>query len=317
MSYAPHVLFYGDGNWTRYLADGLATRFPSRARTSALGAYDPDATPARLIRALLSATVVCRVGYVPSLRSRKDRAWDAICHRFPRRRSFIYWIGTDVQRLLNGIAEDTVTAADRSAIARATSIAGSTVLRDELATVGITAATVPFPLRPLAIPDPLPPLPATTRVLTYIPDRRFAFYGGPQILEAARALPDIGFLIMGGSGPHDVTPPGNVRFLGHVDDVPSLLGSVSVLVRTTEHDSIGATVAEAMLFGRHVITTNQVPHTRRVAFGDAAALIRELQDLDARSRAGTLALDLEAHRYALAEFDSERRFTQLLETLLA
>ena len=316
MPHVPHVLFYGDGNWTHYLADGLATRFPDRVRTTALGAYSPDATPLRLIHALLSATIVCRVGHVPSLRSRKDLAWDVICHRFPRRRSFIYWIGTDVQRLLTGIAEGTVTAADRNAIARATSIAGSAVLRDELASVAIAATTVPFPLRPLAVPDPLPPLPATTRVLTYIPDRRFAFYGGPQILEAARALPDIDFLVMGGSGPQDVRPPENVRFLGHVDDVPALLGSVSVLVRSTEHDSIGATVAEAMLFGRHVITTNQVPHTRRVAFGDAPALIRELQSLDALSHAGALALDLGARRYALAEFDSKRRFAQLLETLL-
>jgi len=316
MSHVPHVLFYGDGNWTRYLAEGLAARFPDRVRTTALGAYTADATPTRLIRALLSATIVCRVGYAPSLQSRKDRVWDIICHRVPGRGSFIYWIGTDVQRLLTDIASGTVTDKDRAAISRATSIAGSIVLRDELAAAGIDAAAVPFPLRPLAVPDPLPPLPPTTRVLTYLPDRRFDFYGGPQILEAARALPDIDFLVMGGFGPEHVTAPENVRFLGHVDDVPALLGSVSVLVRTTEHDSIGATVAEAMLFGRHVITTNQVPHTRRVPFGDAPALIRELQALDALARAGTLEPDLEARRYALAEFDSERRFTHLLDTLL-
>ncbi len=309
------ILFYGDRTWSVHLAEGLNARFSQDVHCRSLGAYTTQEKPARLLRDLASCSLICRVGHPPDMSRKKDRLWDVLANHVPGRQSFIYWIGTDVLRITERVRNGVATEASLRALQRCRNLCGSQPLCDELAELGVDAVVVPFPPPQIDIPPTTPPLPQTVRAMTYIPEARFTFYGGPQILEAARHLPSVEFLIMGSSGRALDEVPDNVRFLGRVDDVPRLLRDTTVVIRTTEHDSIGATIMEALLFGRHVITTNVVPHTAHVPFADTLALVDALKRIETRYGAGDLAPNSAGRDYALVEFDTDERFANLYRVL--
>jgi len=310
------ILFYGDRTWSAHLADGLNDRFPEKVRCHSLLAYSQQASAASLSAALLSHRVICRVGHAPDMSRKKDVLWDLIANRLPGKRSFLYWIGTDVLSLTRRAHDSSLSDSDLSAIKRCRNLAGSQPLSAELAELGINSTTVPFPPPGIEVPSNAPPLPSTLRAMTYIPESRFDFYGGPQILEAARRVRHFEFVVMGSSGKGIENVPENVRFLGRVDDVPALLRETTVVVRTTEHDSVGATIMEALLYGRHVITTNVVPHTTHVSFGDADGLTEAMKAIEARAHSGELGVNATGREYAIEEFDTNRRFDRLLHVLI-
>jgi hypothetical protein len=197
-------------------------------------------------------------------------------------------------------------------------IAGAQHLAEELAALGVDATAVPFPAMALAPPPAAPPMPERFRVLTYLPaglGERFAFYGGPQLLEAARALPDVEFAVMGAATLADDTPD-NVVLLGRVEDPESEYARSSAVVRMVEHDAIGGTVCEGLMYGRHVIYTYDVPHTVCVEFGDTQALVAAIRGLYERHLAASLGLNSEGFAYAQVEFDPDRRFARMRDVLL-
>jgi len=306
-----------DGFWPETLAGGLGRRYPDEFSCRTLVQGAGLASVPRFVAVLRGSDLVVRVGAT----FRWDSTLDRMLLALPRcpfgAPVVIYWTGTDVLMLQRSFRDGTLPDKARAALAGVQHMAGAEHLTAELAECGVDAETVPFPAMALAPPPTAPPMPERFRVLTYLPagsGPRFAFYGGPQILEAARALPDVEFAVIGASV-MDADVPANVELLGRVDDPATEYARSSVVVRMVEHDAIGGTVCEGLMYGRHVIYTYDVPHTVRVAFGDVGALIGAIGALHERHRTGSLELNRAGFDYAAVEFDPDIRFARLRDVL--
>lgn len=312
------IVLTGQGNWCRVLADGLKRHCGLSVNVAAFD-HASDALAIAHWSAIVRARTVVRVGFRPGARTWRGRGLDAafaLATRLgPRKRVICYWIGTDVRNALADVSAGRPTAALTRARDRWTHIAGSQPLADDLARAGVDAEVVDFPWRVDAhVPD-VTALPSQFTVLTYIPDSRAVFYDGPAILEAARRLPDVLFRIAGGDGSWAADVPGNVEFLGWLDDMEPAYRDASVVVRLAEYDSLGGTMLEGLLHGRTVVYSQPFEHTTYVPFGDTEALIERLAELQRRHIAGELSADTRTAAWAREFCDPHTRFARLAQVL--
>jgi len=310
------VLLVGQGRWARVLCEGLS-EYAGGATQCQVWSLDTPRQALSLVgvTAALRSDVVVRVGFRPGAHTPYgigfDLLWRILLGLNRRARAFVYWIGTDVQDTLRDSRSGRSMRRLNRILRRARSIAGSDRLATELAEVGVEAKLVPFPGGLGHAPEKAAPLPEVFTVLSYIPDARPVFYGGPQILEAARALPHARFLVAGGSGTWTDSAPPNVEFLGWIDDMPTALDGSTAVARMVEHDSIGGTAIEALLHARHLVYSYDLPHAIHVEFGDTSALIAALAELEQSDASHALRPNTEGRAWALVEFDRERRFRVL------
>lgn len=313
------IVLTGQGHWCHDLASGLqryaSIRVSARPFDHAFRALNPSSWAS-----LARADLVVIVGFRPGARTMRGFLFDSafsIVQRFgPRKRIIHYWIGTDVERTLRDVREGRITGRFRSAVARRDHLAGSSALAADLAVAGIVAEVVDFPS--VGIPADIvpPPMPHKFTVLSYVPDSRSEFYGGPQLLDAARALPSVKFQIVGGSGAWAACPPENLRFLGWREDMRPCYTSASCLVRLVGHDAIGGTVLEALAFGRLVVYSRPLEHTTYVSFGDTKRLIEVLGEFEREYAGASSPPDVEASAWVLHHFGPVRLFGQLAARLL-
>lgn len=262
-------------------------------------------------RALRRLVVSLRLGLLI------DWAHEMTAHLRPKRSDVYYWIGTDVLRVIESVEAGTLPKRSRTRISEAVNLAVAPHLVTELATVGITAQSVPFPAGTLEIPGAVPPLPERMTVISYVPDTRREFYGLPMLLAAARALPEIRFRFFRGDGEGIADVPENVEFLGYVDDMHEVYAQSSVVVRLVEHDGDSSVIAEGLLYARPVVYSFKVPHTQYVPFGDTKEFVRLLSAFLEQHRAGGISLNDTGREWALREYGTDRRLSRLLEVLLA
>jgi hypothetical protein len=264
-----------------------------------------------------ASLVLMRVGYRVGSGSPRGRAFDAywsvLRRRLPRAVGCHYWIGSDVLDTIEAARAGTLRRAPFARARDDLHLSVAPWLTSELATVGLEATTALLPAA-TRMPAVAPAMPAEFRVLSYLPAARFAFYGGPLILAAARLLPDTGFDVVGPGDPPEAVPP-NVRWHGWVGDMSARYGQVSVVVRLPRHDGFGNTVIEGLLNARHVVYTHEVPHVRRLPAMTPEALVEVLQELREAHAAGTLAANDAGRTYALATFDEARLVADLVELL--
>lgn len=274
----------------------------------------------RFVWAALTSDVVVRVGMPFEFASETNKVWLSMLRLVPWLRGVNYWIGSDVMLLGERVASGAAGPRERAAVARMSHFAGSAHLREELAGLGVEARTVILPSPEREVPDSPPPFPATFRVLAYLhePEARFAFYGGPALLAAARALPEVGFDIVGSADPaaHPDAPP-NVAFHGVVREMDPLYEGSVVLARLVEHDGVpSGMVEEALVFGRYVLYSCRWPHTSHVEFGDTVGLMAALRELKQAFDTGGLPLNLDGRAFTLEDWDPERRAAELRAALL-
>lgn len=310
------VVLAGQGRWARALAEGLARYAGLSAEVAAFDRAS-DALSLSRWSAIRNADTLVLVGFRPAANTVRGRVFDAalaLALAGRDTRVIHYWIGTDVQRAL---ADAAAGRADRlrRAIPGREHFAGSEPLARDLATLGIGARVVPFPWEGVPSPDELPAMPARFTVLSYVPDARSEFYGGPELVAAARALPRARFVVMGGTGTWAEDAPDNLEFAGWVADTAGLYAGASCVVRLTEYDSIGGTAVEGLAWGRPVIYNHELAHATRVPFRDAPALIGALEALARRHAADTLEPDSDASAWARREFDPATRFSALAGAL--
>jgi hypothetical protein len=181
----------------------------------------------------------------------------------------------------------------------------------ELREAGVQAEVLP--LSPIGNEPILPPAADPFTLLSYLPDHKFEFYGGPSVYAAAAAFPDVRFLVVGGSG--DERPaPGNVVSLGVVEDMTDVYARTHVLLRHARHDGLPYMVLEALNFGRHAIWNYPIPGVR-VAVSQEEVL-RQIDDCRAAHAAGSLGVNAAGRDYVRTEFGREtirRRISAVID----
>lgn len=311
------LFLYGD-DWVQHLAHVVNKR-PDLGITADYCEY-PEIRPWRILVKVLAADVLMRVGVRPGARGKRlfllDCMWWFFQRLFWTKQTIYYWIGTDV---LDAVRErqcdDKVRFAD--SIQRGHHFANAPWLAEELRGLGIESDLVLFPVGKVSPPEEsFIEWPALFTVLTYIPDGRAEFYGGSAFAMAARRMPNVRFLVVGGRGRWLVDPPPNLKFLGHVQDMRRILNEAHVVVRQVEHDAIGGTVREGLFFARHVVYSYPLPHTSFSRWGDAVSLHATLMGWHELFQSGGLSPNWEGRRYAIAAWDPEQLLKEFTEALI-
>jgi hypothetical protein len=252
-----------------------------RARYLETRAWEPRSA-LRALRQATSADVVYMVGGQIAWWSRPHLLRTAL-----RRPMVMHWAGSDV------LYARRVHAAERSTKALlhgVTHWAGAPWLVEELRPLDVRARWLPHSW--VDAPPALPPLPPSDAspltLLTYLPEKRPAFYGGEAVLRLARTLPEVEVLVTGARSLPWPAPP-NVRCLGWVEDMAPLYARAHALLRLPRHDGLSFMVQEALVFGRYAIWSYPFPGAilAKIA-GQAIAAVR---DLSCRHTEGSLRLN--------------------------
>ena len=201
-------------------------------------------------------------------------------------------------------------------------MAGAPWLVPELAETGITCSDIHIPAAVHYVEAP-PPLPSELRILTYLPDKRAAFYGAEQIHAAAVSFPNVSFDVVGGKGcwaTGRLQAPENLHFHGWESDMDAdILPLFRWSYAWCSTTAVGATVIEGLLFGRHVVYSYTYPHCQTVSFQDQPGFIATLRSLEERNKSGALALNTSGAAYARQRFEPStvvREFLSHLELSL-
>jgi hypothetical protein len=258
------------------------------------------------IRSVLDADLFLRMGYRPGAPTWRGRLFDALWSALgilnPRAKAAHYWIGTDVLNTCEDFHAGRLRQGPMRRAAADLHWADAPWLVEELREVGLNSSYIalPVPLEDVKVPTHLP---SPFTVLTYIPDNRAEFYDGPSLLQAAKALPEVAFEVIGGTGTWLEEPLPNLTFHGWQMDVRPFLARASVVVRLVRHDGMGGTVREALQAGRHVVYSQPMPCVTYVPFQDPQALTEALRGFQERFLAGTLRPNAEGHAYVQKTFD--------------
>lgn len=195
----------------------------------------------------------------------------------------VHWIGSDVIRLRDHIAEHgTPPAYQFDHITR--HLADSPALAAELKELGVETDVVR--LLPRSVNADAGPLPDAPAVLVYLPSGAEDFYRIDIIKSLAAAWPQVPFYIAANDGNDVGDCPANMQFLGEVKNMDALYRKVSVLIRICRHDSLSAMVLEALARGRYVIYSEPFRHTLQAsdtetAMTQLAALLQQTKPNDA------------------------------------
>ncbi len=314
------ICFLGTGLWSARLAElvnrhgsGAVKAIPVRLRICSF---------LRRFPSLLRADVLVRVGFRPGVGSLRgivfDFLWLLIVLLNSGAQRVYYWIGTDVLRTLEDQTKRPWWIRQyffECAKNQNQHFAAAPWLARELSDAGISAKSVLFP-SPLNCPVTPPDFPPDFSVLSYIPDKRYNFYGGKTLLQVARNLPEITFHVVAGEGAWAEDPPANLQFHGWLSDMTSMYMRTSVVVRLVPHDALGGTVREGLAFGRYVIYSFRLPHVMQVPCDDVAALQKELMGLFDLHRAGELPPNVAGMEFAKKNFDERKLTQELIEELV-
>lgn len=264
------ILFVGTANWPQRLSS-LANKYCEQDVAARAVSLNLRAIPYFLYWLVKSETVV-RVGVRPGIKKWKmflfDCIWLVVKTLNRKAGFFYYWIGTDVLMACKSQSKENFFLRKSKSDVH---LAGAPWFVDELRCIGIDSELCVFPLDMRF--DKVAPkeLPAAT-VLTYIPDLRSDFYGGELILKLAEQYSKIDFNIVGGRGEWASSDAENVKFLGWLPSINSLLEKRPIIIRLVPHDAIGGTVREGLAYGCHVICTYNIPHCLQVNFGSIEEL---------------------------------------------
>lgn len=294
-----HLLAYGD-DWATLLAETLNR---AGSHIAARSIEFPCVNPVRLTREVARADVIVRLGVRPGGPGKRflllDTLWQMYKCLWPRKTFIYYWIGTDVMQAVAEFAAGNRPYFLIRSLADV-HLANAPWLAEELHTIGLTPQTVLFPVSRAA-----PPArntltwPDRFAVMAYIPDHRHGFYGGDSLVEAARRLPEVEFLVTAGTGDWLSAPPDNVKFLGMRNDMGRIYNSVHAVVRQVQHDAVGGTVREGLFYARHVIYSYPLPHTLHVAWQDTDRLVDTISHLYQQFRSGRLQPNFAGRDFAL------------------
>jgi hypothetical protein len=303
--------------WNEVLRGGLSKRYADELEVSSMPWPTTAADRLMFLRAMLRTDIVVRVGMPFEFDSETNRLWLTLVRTWPHLSAVNYWIGTDVLRFRDRLRDKGLSARDERAIGSMRHLAASDNLADDLAALGVPAEGVTFPSPEREMPDLLPRFPDHFSVLAYWMDGRAEHCGAPEVLEAARRMPDVRFDVVGTTG-EGLDVPSNVRFHGNVSDMERRYADATVLLRPIAHDAVPAgMVEEALAFGRYVVYSHDYPHCMRIDYRDTDGIVAALEALRERRRAGELPLNLPGHEFVVKDWEPDARFAVVHDALLA
>lgn len=208
---------------------------------------------------------------------------------------FVIWAGSDVAK-----AENDPFGLEVIKQEHFINLSDGPWLVDELRSIGVEAEYLP--LTAVGCGGPVKPFTGEFRVLTYLPEPRRDFYGADLVYAAARAMPDVPFMVVGPGGA-DPGAPSNVEFCGMVDDMQARIDASTVLLRQPQHDGKSMLVLEVLSRARHVVWNYEFPfvHTAR----NLQDVIAELERLRALHARGELELNHGGRAFVLENFSRE------------
>ncbi len=230
-----------------------------------------------------------------------------IASRLKNKPTIVHWIGSDVLSLLASPRWSRAAGPILNAVVTR-HLAVAPHLVSELRSVGIYAKHHPQGM-PSFENVTVPPLPLAPCALAMLRPDRFEFYGGVDVLQMARASPNIRWLIIAHDG-KDLPHLPNVEYLGHVDDMDTIYQQVTVLVRLTKHDGLPIMMLEALARGRHVVWSYPMPFCRLARTAESA--LREV-----RAAIASQSLNLEGAAYVRKEYDVEKHTRRLCKIYAA
>jgi hypothetical protein len=302
-----HIFLYGD-DWVQHLAC-IVNQRPDLGIVADYCEY-PEVRPWRILAKVLRADVLMRVGVRPGAKGKRlyllDCMWWIFQRLFRSKRTIYYWIGTDV---LDAAKERQLGKRGRfgDALRRGRHFANAPWLAEELRGIGVDSEQVLFPVGKVSPPEQSHiEWPSEFTVVAYIPDGRSEFYGGEAFAAVAWRMPHARFLVVGGNGSWLMETPPNLKFLGYVQDMGSVLNQAHVVVRQVEHDAIGGTVREGLFYARHVIYSYPLVHTAYARWGDQTDLHRILSEWQQQFQQGELHPNWAGRAYAMEAWDPER-----------
>lgn len=206
---------------------------------------------------------------------------------FGKHRIVMHWVGSDTldqrEAAASGKSSPWVTS-------RIHHWADSEWIHNEVTALGISCDLVPLPSA--RIPDKPLPMPSEFCVLVYVPSVEVShLYGLDMILEAARALPEVKFELVGLRDGPVANPPENICFHERIPNLLEFYRNASVVWRPARHDGLSWMVLEALGHGRHVLWTYPFPGCLRST--SSADAIAHIQRLHCLHKANELTLNRE------------------------
>jgi len=205
---------------------------------------------------------------------------------------------------------------------RIINLAGSPWLVDELKTQGIRA--IYLPLSTLNIERMKPPnIDVSDKdidVLSYVPKRRFTFYGGHHILKLARNFPEYTFVVVMPDVRDDHrlprSPFKNLVFMSKrsFEEMQALYLRAKCFLRLTKHDGLSLSILEALYYKLTVVWTYRFPYAIHVNYNDVEKLKTLLPEL-----IDNYSPNEEGHQFVVTHFSQDalrKRLQKLLEGIL-
>jgi len=230
-----------------------------------------------------------------------------------RKQFIIHWIGTDVL----SFSSEKASRGWRNRITRMlvygrtkVHISDSEYLLDELRQLGIDASVVC--LFPEKIEADVMPLPKNFTVLSYWPNYAKDYFAAQTIYRLAKDFPETEFRILRATGDRSISL-GNLKFLGHRDDMENVYAEATVLIRLPKHDSLSAMVLEMLARGRYVIYNKDFPYCYHArGYDDAKKALADIMKCREPNYKGSQFV---RENFSVAE--ESRKLKAVLETLLA
>ena len=175
-----------------------------------------------------------------------------------KKKLIIQWQGTDSLMALERFKNGTIK---RDYIDHAFHFVDSPWLFDEVSSIQLKPQHVPFKFAEEKMPiEKFNGISA----MTYIADKRQAFYGIHQFNAVAEANPEVEFKLFGVINP-EVKLPAHVKSFGWVasDVFQKHLRETPIFFRLAEHEGFPVSVIEAMSFGCEVIMTSPYAYSHQ------------------------------------------------------
>jgi len=237
-----------------------------------------------------------------------------------------HWIGSDVfyltspQNIIDKVVKLSIQLIEKIRGNRILNLASSPWLVRDLRSQGIDA--VYFPLSTLNIEKMKTPNENKKDIdfLSYVPKRKFNFYGGRHILKLAKELPEYTFMVVmpdvENSRQLPKSPFSNLLFKPRLtfEGMQDMYLRARCFLRLTKHDGLSLSVLESLYYKLQVIWTYPFPYVIHVSHHDD---IKELKRI-LRDVIDNYHPNNNGHDYVVKNFSQyalRKRFSKLFRNL--